>query len=119
MSVWQTGGATQFTAVVRNITERKRGEAELQRLGDEIQLQRLRVFKATMRTVQDIVNNLLNGLQLVQIEAEGQLSDEMLALLDSMTLDAAGEGQGTGRPRVVHEKDMAIGSGIDYPGAPS
>jgi hypothetical protein len=41
------------------------------RLNDEIQLQRLRVFKATTRTVQDIVNNLLSSLQFVHLEAEG------------------------------------------------
>ena len=48
-------------------------EAELRRLNDEIQHQRLRVFKATMRTVQEIVNNLLQTLQLVHLEAEAEL----------------------------------------------
>ena len=42
-----------FTGVLRDITSRKKVEAELKRLNDEIQLQRLRVFKATMRTVQE------------------------------------------------------------------
>jgi hypothetical protein len=36
---------------------------------DEIERQRLRVFKATMTTVQHIVNNALNNLQLVRLEA--------------------------------------------------
>jgi hypothetical protein len=64
-----TGAAT----IARDITSRKKDDAELKRLNDEIHLQRLRVFKATMRTVQDIVNNLLNGLQLVHLEAEGHM----------------------------------------------
>ena len=58
------------STVARDIRSRKKAEAELTRLNDEIQLQRLRVFRATIRTVQDIVNNLLNSFQLIRIEAE-------------------------------------------------
>ena len=65
----RAGRVTGVSTIARDITSRKRAEAELRRLNDEIQRQRLRVFKATMRTVQDIVNNLLNGLQLVHLEA--------------------------------------------------
>ena len=53
------GKPVRGVGISQNVTGRKRAEAELIRLNDEIQLQRLRVFKATMRTVQDIVNNLL------------------------------------------------------------
>jgi PAS domain S-box-containing protein len=117
ISVWQMGGATHFTAVVRDITERKRAEAELTHLNDEIQLQRLRVFKATMRTVQDIVNNLLNGLQLVHIEAEGQLPAEVQMLIDRAIQEAAVKLRTLGDLETVKESEMAVGSGIDYPGS--
>jgi PAS domain S-box-containing protein len=119
VSVWQTGGATQFTAVVREIAERKRAEAELQHANDEIQLQRLRVFRATMRTVQDIVNNLLNGLQLVHIEAEGQLPPEMQALIDQVIQEAAVKLKSLGDLETVEEKEMVMGQGIEYPGSVS
>src|SRR5258705_2335557 len=66
-----TGRVTGASAIAQDITSRKKAEAELTRLNEEIQLQRLRVFKATMRTVHDIVNTLLNSLQLVHLEAEG------------------------------------------------
>ena len=99
-----------FTGVLRDLTARKR-------LNDEIQLQRLRVFKATMRTVQDIVNNLLSGLQLVHLEAEDQLPAEMLTLVDRMIQEAAAKLKTLGDLETVKEKEMAIGVGIDYPGS--
>jgi PAS domain S-box-containing protein len=117
LSVWQTGGATQFTAVVRDITERKRAEAELEHLNDEIQLQRLRVFRATMRTVQDIVNNLLNVLQIVHIEAQGQLPAEIQTLIDQAIQEAAVKLKTLGNLETVKEKEMVSGPGIDYPGS--
>ncbi len=48
-----TGRVIGTSTIARDITSRKKAEAELTRLTDEIQLQRPRVFKATMRTVQD------------------------------------------------------------------
>jgi PAS domain S-box-containing protein len=117
VSVWQTGGATHFTAVVRDITERKRAEAELKHLNDEIEFQRLRVFKATIRTVQDIVNNLLNGFQLVHIEAQDQLPSEIVTLIDQVIQEAAVKLKALGNLETVKEKEMASGPGIDYPGS--
>jgi PAS domain S-box-containing protein len=90
---------------------------ELKRLNDEMQLQRLRVFKATIRTVQDIVNNLLNGFHLVRLEGEGQLSAELLTLVDQMIQEAGVKLKTLGDLETVNEKEMAIGLGIDYPGA--
>ena len=84
------------------------------RLNDEIQLQRLRVFKATIRTVQDIVNNLLGSLQLALYEADGQLSGEMLALVDRMIQEAAVKLRTLADLETITEKEMAIGMGIDY-----
>lgn len=83
----------------------------------ELQEQRLRVLRATMRTVQDIVNNFLNSLALFRLEAEdrGALSESSLQEMDSLIqetsarLNALGELQGT------PEKPMAGGLvGIDY-----
>ena len=119
VSVWQTGGATNFTAVVRDITERKRAEAELKHLNDEIEFQRLRVFKATMRTVQDIVNNLLNGLQLVHLDAEDRLPAESQTLIDLVIREAAMKLKALGNLETIKEKEMVIGQGIDYPGSTS
>ena len=108
-----------FTGVMRDITSRKKGDAELKRLNDEIQLQRLRVFKATMRTVQDIVNNLLNGLRLVHLEAEGHVPPEMLELVDRTIQEAAVKLKALGDLETVTEKEMGLGPGIDYPGSTS
>jgi PAS domain S-box-containing protein len=110
-----TGTAT----IARDITSRKKDESELKRLNDEIHLQRLRVFKATMRTVQGIVNNLLNGLQLVHLEAEGQMPAEMVTLVDRMIQEAAVKLKTLGDLETVKEKEMATGLGIDYPGSVS
>lgn len=83
----------------------------------ELQEQRLRVLRATMRTVQDIVNNFLNSLSLFRLEAEdrGALSESSLQMMDSLIqetsarLNALGELQGT------PEKPLAGGVvGIDY-----
>jgi PAS domain S-box-containing protein len=108
-----------FTGVLRDLSARGKAQAELQRLNHEIQLQRLRIFKATIRTVQDIVNNLLGNLQFVHQEAEGQLPAEMLALVDRMIQDAAVKLKALGDLETVTEKEMAIGVGIDYPGSAS
>ena len=97
--------------------ERIRADAEVRRLQDEVQRQRLRVFKATMTTVHDIVNNLLNGLQLIRLEAEDRLPAELLTQLDEMIADAAGKLRALGDLETVNEREMAIGTGIDYPNA--
>jgi two-component system, NtrC family, sensor kinase len=114
-----TGRVTGASSIARDIGNRKKAEAELQRLNDEIQLQRIRVFKATIRTVQDIVNNLLNGFQLVRLEGEGHLPAELLTLVDQMVQEAGVKLKTLGDLETVTEKEMAVGMGIDYPGAGS
>jgi PAS domain S-box-containing protein len=112
-----TGRVTGASSIARDIGNRKRAEAELQRLNDEIQLQRMRVFKATIRTVQDIVNNLLNGFQLVRLEGEDHLPVGLLSMVDQMIHEAAVKLKTLGDLETVNEKQMAVGTGIDYPGA--
>jgi PAS domain S-box-containing protein len=114
-----TGRVTGIATVARDVTSRKKAEAEFKHLNDEIQLQRLRVFKATMRTVLDIVNNFLNSLQLVHLEAEGQLPAEMLTLVDRMIQEAAVKLKTLGDLETIKEKEMEMGPGIDYPGSAS
>jgi len=99
------------------LTERQKAEAELVRLNAEIRQQRLRVFRATMRTVQDIVNNLLNGLQLVHLEAEGHVPAEVLTMVEGAIQEAALKLKTLADLETVTEKEMALGLGIDYPGA--
>jgi hypothetical protein len=65
--------------------------------------------------VQDIVNNLLNSLQLVHHEVEGQLPGEMLTVVDGMIQEAAAKLKSLGELETVKEKEMVIGLGIEYP----
>jgi PAS domain S-box-containing protein len=118
ITVIRTGKTPIFTGVLRDLTARRAAEAELKRLNDEIQLQRLRVFKATVRTVQQIVNNMLNTLQLVHVEA-GELPPETITLIERLIKEAADKLKALGDLETVTEKEMAIGQGIDYPGSPS
>jgi PAS domain S-box-containing protein len=113
------GKPVRAVGISQDVTERRRAEAELAHLNDEIQLQRLRVFRATMTTVQDIVNNLLNGFQLVRLEAEEHLPPEILTLVDQMIQRASMKLTALGDLETVKEKEMAVGLGIDYPGAAS
>ena len=77
--------------------------------------QRLKIFRATMTTVQDIVNNFLSNMMLIRLEAEDRLSEETLALFDQLIQDAATELKLLGDLETIREKEMAIGTGIEYP----
>jgi PAS domain S-box-containing protein len=112
-----TGSVTGVSTIARDISSRKKAEAEVQRLNDEIRRQRLRVFKATIRTVQDIVNNLLNSFQLVRLEGEGYLPAELLTLVDGMIEEASIRLRTLGDLETVSEREMEMGLGIDYPGS--
>jgi len=67
--------------------------------------------------VQDIVNNLLNGLQLLHLEAEGHVPAETLELVERMIREAAVKLKTLGDLETVIEKDNGFGLGIDYPGS--
>jgi hypothetical protein len=83
----------------------------------EIQAQRLRVLKATMRTVHDIVGNFLNGLQLVRLEADDSLPPDVVDLLERLTDETAGKLKALGDLESVPEKQLPVGVVIDYEGA--
>ena len=51
----------------------------------------MRVVLVTMRTVQDIVNNNLNQLQLPRFEAEGHVSNDTPTLFDDAFKDTAAQ----------------------------
>jgi hypothetical protein len=83
----------------------------------ELQEQRLRVLRATMRTVQDIVNNFLNNLTLFRLEAEdrGALSESSLQVMDSLIQETSAKLNALGELQGTPEKPMAGGVvGIDF-----
>ena len=75
--------------------------------------ERLRVLRVTMRTVQDIVNNSLNQLQLLRLEAEGHVSDDTLTLFDRTIQDTALQLTALGNLTIFVEKPMGTGPGVD------
>ncbi len=86
----------------------------------EIQEERLKVLRATMRTVHDIVNNFLTSMQLFQMEAEEKnaLNPETLELMDNIIQDTAAKLRKLGNLEATPEKQMASGVGIDYDQGP-
>jgi hypothetical protein len=79
-----------------------------------LQAERLRVVRMTMRTVHDIVNNCLNQLQLLRLEAEGHVPDETLGLFDQAIAVAAAELKSLGDAKAFTEKQLEIGTGLDW-----
>ena len=89
---------------------------EMTRKKIEVQAERLMVLRATMRTVNDIVNNFLNNLQLFRLEVEKKnaLEPESLALMDSITQDTTSKLKKLGDLDSTPEKRVAVGTVIDY-----
>ena len=81
----------------------------------ELQEQRLRVLKATMTTVQDIVNNFLNNLVFFRLEAEtkGALSENALRTMDSLIYETSAKLTALGELDSLPEKLNGL-KGIDY-----
>jgi CheY-like chemotaxis protein len=98
----------------RDIAEHRRAETEIERPSDQIQLERLRAFKAGMKTVHDIVGSLLSGLQIARHQAAGQPPEEILKLFDQLIEDASVKLNTLGKLGTVTENDVAIGSGDGY-----
>jgi hypothetical protein len=82
----------------------------------EIEAEQLRVVRATMRTVQDIVNNNLNQLQLLRLEAEGCVPDASLSVFDQVIRDTAAELTALANVTTFIERPMEMGSGVAVPG---
>lgn len=83
----------------------------------ELQDQRLKVMRATVRTVQDIVNNFLNNLLLFRLEAEESraLSEDSLQQMDSLILETGDKLKALGELDTAREIPLAGGlTGIDY-----
>jgi signal transduction protein with GAF and PtsI domain len=80
----------------------------------QLQAERLRVVHMTMRTVQDIVNNCLNQLQLLRFDAEGHVPQESLMLFDHAIETAARKLRALGNLQVFAEHPMEVGPGVDW-----
>jgi len=83
----------------------------------EMREEKLRVLKATMRTVQDITGNFLNNLHYFkfEIEANKTLSPESVKKLDALIQDTSQRIDKLGSLDEVREKRMAGDTiGIDY-----
>jgi hypothetical protein len=90
----------------------KRRDTRQYKLQLQFETDRVAVLKATMRTVQDLVNNFLNNMQLVQLEAGDALSQETLELLERITFETSSKLKSLGDLEYVPETKMAIGVGI-------
>jgi PAS domain S-box-containing protein len=123
-------GNPRALGVILDFTERRRVEEELagtlareahhaheEKHRLKLQTERLRVVKVTMRTVQDIVNNSLNQLQLLRFEAEGHVSEETLELFDEAIQDTAEKLSVLGNLEAYTENQMSVGTGLDASGA--
>jgi PAS domain S-box-containing protein len=110
------GRPLRVLGVNTDITYRKSLEEQLREA--HAQVERLRILKATMRTVQDIVSNALMSLQLFRTEAEPHVSSEALDLFDHIIAETAAKLKALGDLEHITETDMAMGTGIDYQGRP-
>jgi len=83
----------------------------------QIQLEKMSILKATMRTVLDIVGNFLNNMQLVRlkIESKQQLSESEIDELEHSIHDTAEKLRELANVESIKEKEMAGGlPGIDF-----
>ena len=90
-------------------------QRRLRRQHAEIEAQKLRTLKATMRTVQDIVNNFLNTLMLFEIAANGDMPHGSLETIEELIQDTSQKLKALGDLDSVVENSLAVGIGIEYP----
>lgn len=84
---------------------------------NEIEKEKLKTLKATMRTVQDITGNFLNSMQLIQLEIDRNktLSPETVNKLGGLIQDTAQKINKLGNLEEIREKRMAGNlTGIKY-----
>jgi K+-sensing histidine kinase KdpD len=103
--------------IVDQIRAARREKREAQRQAEqrkaELQAEQVRVVQVTMRTVQDIVNNCLNQLQLLRLDAEDIVPAESLRLFDEAIQQTSSQLKTLGDLEVFAESQMAVGSGLD------
>ena len=80
----------------------------------EIEAQRHQVFRATITTVQDIVNNFLTQVQLLRFSAQDRLPPDTTALLNVLIHDAAAKLKALSDVEQIIEAPMGMGLGIQY-----
>ena len=116
-TVYDTDGKPlRILGVNADITDRKSLEEQLSKA--HVQIARLRVLKATMRTVQDIVGNALMSLYMFRTEAAPSVSPQSLELFDRIVADTADRLKAIADLEQVTETDMVMGPGVEYPGRP-
>ena len=81
----------------------------------KIQEQRLRMMQTTVRTLQHVVNNYLNNMQLFRPEEEG-LGSESLELFDTLNQRVAESLKRLGDLSEPREKETGAGPVLDYSG---
>jgi hypothetical protein len=84
----------------------------------QLQAEQLRILKATMRTVQDIVSNGLMSLYLFRMEAEPHVAPSTLVLFDHIVADTSAKLKALGDLTHVSETAMSMGPGIAYQSSP-
>jgi hypothetical protein len=84
-----------------------------------LKAEQLRVVHVTMRTVQDIVNNCLNQLLLLRLDADGYVPAESLTLFDDAIQEISKKLNALGDLQAFAEKQMAIGYFLDIDGVPT
>lgn len=82
----------------------------------QLHQEQLRTLEATMNTVQDIVGNFLNNLQILRMEAEdGGVQEESLAMLEELSQETAEKLQKIASMESVTFEDFGPGvEGLDY-----
>jgi len=106
----QKSMADHYEFIVEDFTERRKLEAGLA-------AERLRVVQVTMRTVHDIVNNCLNQLQLLRLDAENKVPLESLKFFDQTIQETSAKLNAMGNLQEYAEMQTAIGTGLDTKGA--
>jgi PAS domain S-box-containing protein len=106
------GNPERILGVNIDISNQKLLETQL--LEAHRQAERLKVLKATMRTVQDVVYNALMSLQLFRTDAEAHVSPESLELFDQIIADTTARLGAIANLEHVVETEMVTGPGIDY-----
>jgi hypothetical protein len=83
------------------------------RASTRLAVDQLRVLRTTMRTVQDIVGNSLNELQLLRFEAEGLVPAEALSTFDESIRRTMAQLAAVADLEAFAELPMACGPGLD------